>query len=89
MTAMVNEICFNLNIYLSSPLRAGGFSGIIKQIIQMEHNMVKYSDFEEANEYRLFYKRGTGFEHGTTENKPSKRLGRDLNSMHSDFGPVL
>ena len=42
---MVNEICFNLNIYLSSPLRAGGFSGIIKQIIQMEHNMVKYSDF--------------------------------------------
>ena len=55
----------------------------------MEHNMVKYSDFKDANEYRLFYKRGTGFEHGTTENKPSKRLGRDLNSMHSDFGPVL
>ena len=49
----------------------------------MEHNMVKNSNFLEANQYWLFYKRGRGFEHGATENKPSKRLGRDLNMMPS------
>ena len=37
--------------------------------IQMEHNMVK--NWLEANQLAI-YKRGLGFELGTTENKSSK-----------------
>ena len=44
-----------------------------------KHNMVKTSNWFEANQLAI-YKRDRGFELGTTENKCSKRSGRDLNS---------
>ena len=40
----------------------------MKQIIQIEHNMVKNPNWPEANQLAI-YKRGQGFELGTTVNK--------------------
>ena len=55
-----------------------GRSKLPKQIIQIKHNRVKNPNWPEANQLAI-YKRGRGFELGTTENKSSKRSGRDLN----------
>ena len=51
----------------------------LKQIIQIEHNRVKNPNWPKASLLAI-YKRGRGFELGTTENKSSKRSGWDLNS---------
>ena len=54
-------------------------SKFLKQIIQIKPNRVKNPIWAEANQLAI-YKYGRGFELGTTENKSSKRSGRDLNS---------
>ena len=52
----------------------------MKQIIKKESQLVG----GEPVAY-LFYKCRPGFEHGTTENKSSKRLGWDLNLRPPDY----
>ena len=56
-----------------------GPSKCLKQIIQIELNRVKNLYWPEANQLTI-YKRGRGFDLGTTMNKSSKWSGRDLNS---------
>ena len=55
-----------------------GPSKCLKQIIHIELNRVKNPNWPEANQLAI-YKRGRGFELGTTVNKSSWRSGRDLN----------
>ena len=50
----------------------------LKQIIEIKLNRVKNPNWPEANQLAI-YKRGRGFELGTTENKSSWRSVRDLN----------
>ena len=57
---------------------------LLKQIILIKHNGVKNPNWPEANQL-AFYKRGRGFELGTTVNKSSERSGRDLNSAPPDY----
>jgi len=45
-----------------------GPSKQLKQIIPIEHNIFKNPNWPEANQLAI-YKRGRGFELGTTENK--------------------
>ena len=47
---------------------ASGARKVLKQIILIKHNRVKNPNWPEANP---IYKRGRGFELGTTENKTS------------------
>ena len=56
-----------LYLFLISSLLMGHFRDN-EPTIQMEHNMVK--NWPEANQLAI-YKRGLGFELGTTENKSS------------------
>ena len=60
------------NLYLPSAVfiaqRLVGPSKQLKQIIQIEHNIVKNPNWSEANQLAI-YKRGRGFELGTTEKK--------------------
>ena len=56
-----------------------GPSKCLKQLIQIEFNRVKNPNWREANQLAI-YKRGRGFELGTTVNKSSWRSERDLNS---------
>ena len=41
-------------IIIYYPLPLWGFSGIMKQIIQIEHNMVKHPNWYEANQLAIF-----------------------------------
>ena len=61
-------------------LMLGRVSKFLKQIIQIKLNRVKNRPTGLRQTSWLFYKRGRGFELGTTENKSCKRSGRDLNS---------
>ena len=45
-------------------------------MIQIEHNIFKNPNWPEANQWAI-YKRGRGFELGTTKNKSSRWLGQD------------
>ena len=63
-------------------LRLVGPSKCLKQIIQMKVNRAKNPNWPETNQLSI-YKRGRGFELGTTENKSTQRCqrsGRDLKS---------
>ena len=62
MNEWMNECLIN------SPL--WGFSEIMNPIIQTKYNMAKNPNWQEAN-WLAIYKRGRGFELGTTENKSS------------------
>ena len=53
-------------------------SNTYKQIIDIQHNRIKNPNWQETTGW-LFYKRGRGFELGTTENKSSKWPERDSN----------
>ena len=56
-----------------------GPSKCLKRIIQTKVNRAKNPKWPEANQLAIC-KHGRGFEIGTTENKSTKRSGRDLNS---------
>ena len=61
-------------IIINDPLPLWDYSGLMKQIIQKEHNMVKTPNWLEADQLTKFnYDRG--FEVGTAKNKSSKRSG--------------
>ena len=61
-------------IIINDPLPLWDYSGLMKQIIQKEHNMVKTPNWLEADQLTIFnYDRG--FEVGTAKNKSSKRSG--------------
>ena len=59
-----------INLYLPSAVFIAqvlvGPSKQLKQIFQIEHNIVKNPNWPEANQLAI-YKRGRGFEHGATE----------------------
>ena len=70
-----------LYLFLISSLLMGHFRDN-EPTIPMEHNMVK--NWLEANQLAI-YKRGLGFELGTTENKSSKWSVLNLNTGPPDY----
>ena len=66
-----------------------GPSKCLKQIILLELNRVRNPNWPEANQLAI-YKRGRGFEFGTTMNKSSQRSWRDMNSrpLNCKSGPL-
>ena len=70
-----------LYLFLISSLLMGHFR-VNEPTIQMEHNMVK--NLLEANQL-VIYKRGLGFELGTTEIKSSKWSVLNLNTGPPDY----
>ena len=70
-------------LYILSPYRAF-WEEWTCPIFQRERNYLKNPNWQEANKLAL-YKRGRGFELGTTEDKSPYRPGRDLNSQPPDY----
>ena len=64
-------------IIITDPLPFWDYSGLMKQIIQKEHNMVKTPNWLEANQLTI-YNYDRRFEVGTAKNKSSKRSGLKL-----------
>ena len=59
-------------IIINDPLPLLDYSGLMKQIIEKKHNMVKNPNWLEENQLAI-YKRDRGFQLETAKNKSSKR----------------
>ena len=70
-------------IIINDPLPLWDYSGLMKQIIQKELNMVKTPNWLEADQLTI-YNYDRGFEVGTAKSKSSKRSG-GLNSGPPNF----